>query len=77
MEQSDEWAVRRVRYMNRATIAPVSENPIIVLSAVPGTWPAQTDAGKHGATPKLHHVRGHHRPFPCLTTLAPAGSENN
>ena len=37
MEQSDGWAVRRARYMTLETMAPVSNNPIIVLSAVPGT----------------------------------------
>ena len=37
MEQSDEWAVRRARYMTLETMAPLSDNPIIVLSAVPGT----------------------------------------
>ena len=37
MEQSDEWADRRARYMTLETMAPVSDNPIIVLSAVPGT----------------------------------------
>ena len=36
MEQSDEWAVRRARYMTLETLAPVSDNPIIMLSAVPG-----------------------------------------
>jgi putative transposase len=37
MEQSDEWAVRRARYMTLETMAPLSDNPIIMLSAVPGT----------------------------------------
>ncbi len=37
MEQSDEWAVRRARCMTLETMAPVSDNPIIVLLAVPGT----------------------------------------
>ena len=37
MEQSDEWAVQRARYMTLETMAPLSDNPIIVLSAVPGT----------------------------------------
>ncbi|MDT0510269.1 transposase [Novosphingobium sp. MMS21-SN21R] len=37
MEQSHERAVRRARYTTLETIAPVSDNPIIVLSAVPGT----------------------------------------
>jgi transposase-like protein len=37
MEQSDEWAVQRGRYMSLETMAPVSDNPIVMLSAVPGT----------------------------------------
>jgi transposase-like protein len=37
MEQSDEWAVQRARYMTLETMAPLSDNPIIMLSAVPGT----------------------------------------
>lgn len=37
MEQSDEWAIRRARYMTLETMAPLSDNPIIMLSAVPGT----------------------------------------
>lgn len=36
MEQSDEWAVQRARYMTLETIAPVCDNPIIMLSAIPG-----------------------------------------
>ena len=36
MEQSDEWAVQRARYMTLETMAPVSDNPIVMLSAVPG-----------------------------------------
>ncbi|UZW55589.1 IS256 family transposase [Sphingobium sp. JS3065] len=37
MEQSDEWAVQRARYMTLETMAPLSDNPIIMLSAVPET----------------------------------------
>lgn len=37
MEQSDEWAVQRARYMTLETMAPVSDNPIVMLSAVTGT----------------------------------------
>lgn len=37
LEQSDEWAVQRARYMTLETMAPLSDNPIIMLSAVPGT----------------------------------------
>ena len=36
MEQPDEWAVQRARYMTLETMAPVSDNPIVMLSAVPG-----------------------------------------
>ena len=34
MEQNDEWAVQRAGYMTLATIAPISDNPIVILSAV-------------------------------------------
>ena len=37
MEQSEEWAVQRARYMTLETMAPVSDDPIVMLSAVPGT----------------------------------------
>jgi transposase-like protein len=36
MEQSQEWAVQRARHMTLETIAPMSNDPIIMLSAVPG-----------------------------------------
>ena len=34
LEQNDEWAVQRARYMSLETIAPVSDDPIVMLSAV-------------------------------------------
>ena len=34
VEQHDEWAVQRSRYMTLAGIAPVSDNPIVILPAV-------------------------------------------
>ena len=34
MEQHDEWVVQRSRYMTLAGIAPVSDNPIVILPAV-------------------------------------------
>jgi hypothetical protein len=37
MEQSDEWAVQCGRYMSLETMAPVNDNPVVMLSAVPGT----------------------------------------
>ena len=34
MEQNDEWAVQRARYMTLETIAPISDNLIVILPAV-------------------------------------------
>jgi putative transposase len=34
LEQNDEWAVQRARYMTLETIAPPSDNPIVSLPAV-------------------------------------------
>ena len=34
MEQSDEWAVQRSRYMTLETIAPMGDDPVISLPAV-------------------------------------------
>jgi len=34
LEQNDEWAVQRARYMTLETIAPLSEDPIFELPAV-------------------------------------------
>jgi transposase-like protein len=35
LEQNDEWAVQRARYMSLETIAPLSDDPFVMLSAVP------------------------------------------
>ncbi len=35
LEQNDEWAVKRERYISLETMAPLSDNPNIMLSAVP------------------------------------------
>jgi putative transposase len=35
LEQNDEWAVQRARYITLETIAPMSNNPLVSLSAVP------------------------------------------
>jgi len=34
LEQNDEWAVQRSRYMTLETIAPIADNPIIGLPAM-------------------------------------------
>jgi putative transposase len=35
LEQNDEWAVQRGRYMTLESVATVSDNPSVLLSAVP------------------------------------------
>ncbi len=35
IEHNDEWAVQRARYMSLETMAPLSDDPIVILSAVP------------------------------------------
>ena len=34
LEQNDEWAVQRARYMTLETIAPLSDNPTVSLPAI-------------------------------------------
>ena len=34
LEQNDEWAVQRARYMTLETIAPMSDDPVVGLPAV-------------------------------------------
>ena len=34
LEQNDEWAVQRARYMTLETIAPLSDDPFVKLPAV-------------------------------------------
>ena len=34
LEQNDEWAVQRARYMSRETIAPLSDDPTVSLPAL-------------------------------------------
>lgn len=35
LEQNDEWTVQRSRYMTLETIAPMSDNPIVAMPAIP------------------------------------------
>jgi putative transposase len=34
LEQNDEWAVQRARYMSLATIAPLGDDPAVSLPAL-------------------------------------------
>jgi hypothetical protein len=36
LEQNDEWAVQRARYMTLETIAPLSDDPTVNLPALAG-----------------------------------------
>jgi hypothetical protein len=36
LEQNDEWAVQRARYITLESMAPVSDDPIVVLPTVAG-----------------------------------------
>ena len=36
LEQNDEWAVQRARYMTLETIAPLSDDPAVSLPAIAG-----------------------------------------
>ena len=52
LEQNDEWAVQRARYMTLETIAPLSDDPIVSLPAMAAlTNPAHAgDRGDHAAS---------------------------
>ena len=55
LEQNDEWAVQRARYMSLETIAPLSDDPLIGLSAVAAGSGAPTCRGPS----LLHQASGH------------------
>ena len=55
LEQNDEWAVQRARYMSLETIAPLSDDPSVSL-------PAHGSLTRRSNPPRstlLHHVLGH------------------
>ena len=55
LEQNDEWAVQRARYMTLETIARLSDDPLISLPAVARDHPGP--AGERGdQSRQLHHL---------------------
>ena len=58
LEQNDEWAVQRARYMTLETIAPIPDDPIIGLPAH-GRLICPAHAGARAGQRQLHHVKGH------------------
>src|SRR5262249_15895652 len=59
LEQNDEWAVQRARYMTLETIAPFTEDPILQLPAPAACAPRHPRRGAPRSTPLLHHNAGH------------------
>src|SRR3546814_14776589 len=55
LEQNDEWAVQRARYMSLETIAPLSDDPLVSLPVVAACPRSQRCSGG----PLLHHAIGH------------------
>lgn len=58
LEQNDEWAVQRARYMTLESIAPIGDDPLISLP----TLAARSSRPKPVivvAQTKLHHAKGH------------------
>ena len=60
LEQNDEWAVQRARYMTLETIAPLSDDPIVKLPAVRQPDETGQDPPESAKPPPLlHHSPGH------------------
>jgi hypothetical protein len=58
LEQNDEWAVQRARYMTLETIAPLSDDPTVNLPALAG-WPIRPMPVIAVTHRQLHHPTGH------------------
>ncbi len=69
LEQNDEWAVQRARYMTLETIAPLSDDLNVSMPAL------QPDRAANPAQqqPLLHHVQGHD-PMPPTSPPVEAGA---
>ncbi|MGY3238308.1 hypothetical protein ACVWZ4_001061 [Bradyrhizobium sp. USDA 4472] len=58
LEQNDEWAAQRARYMTLETIAPMSDDPTVSLPAI-ASWSARPWPANAVTRRKLHHATGH------------------
>ena len=57
LEQNDEWAVQRSRYMTLETIAPIADDPSSACQPWRPDRPGH--AGDRGDLRQLHHAQGH------------------
>ena len=57
LEQNDEWAVQRARYMTLETIAPLSDDPTVSLPAI-ASGPARLLPANAVSRRQLHHAWG-------------------
>src|SRR6201989_2985125 len=58
LEQNDEWAVQRARYMTLETIAPLSTDPPVSLPAI-ASCPVRLLPANAVSHRQLHHAQGH------------------
>ena len=56
LEQNDEWAVQRGRYMTLETIAPLGDDPASFPAIA--SW-IRLMPDERGGHTQLHHARGH------------------
>lgn len=68
LEQSDEWAVQRARYMTLEAIALLGDDFLVSLPAVAAGRSRPDQPETRSASPFLHHGRGHDRSAPVTRT---------
>jgi hypothetical protein len=62
LEQNDEWAVQRARYVSLETIAPMSEDPFVKLPVMAAGHNRPARPKSTTTTSLLHHGMGHDPP---------------
>src|SRR3954466_10901092 len=73
LEQNDEWAVQRARYMTLETIGALRDDPLVSLPALTARPPRPAPPESATTSPLLPHVSGHDRvDFPPPTHVRTA-----
>lgn len=79
LEQNDEWAVQRARYITLESIAPISDHPIVSLPLA-AARPIRPQPDIVVSDAQLHHASGHDlssaSPKPWSRTLSILASEH-